>query len=114
MSTFRFTPGPGMVDALVGVQGRLERGLDAGLEYLRAESMKQVPHQEGILQGTARTSRDGLTGAVSYDTPYAARQHEETEWQHKNGRKAKYLEDPMVQDRAGILRAIADAARFDK
>ena len=113
MSGFKFTPGPGMTDVLLSVEERLGRGLDAGLEYLRAESMKQVPHQEGILESSARTSRDGLTGAVSYDTPYAARQHEETEWQHLNGRKAKYLEDPMVQDRAGILRAIAAAARFE-
>lgn len=109
--TWRFQAGPG--HTLAQLHAGLEQGLDAGLEYLRGESMKQVPVDEGTLMRSATVSREGLSGAVSYDTVYAARQHEETEWQHPNGRKAKYLEDPMTQDRQGILRAIAEASKWE-
>ena len=32
---------------------------------------------------------------ISYNTPYARRQHEELDWEHPLGGKAKYLEDPF-------------------
>lgn len=32
---------------------------------------------------------------VSFNTPYARRQHEELDWEHPVGGKAKYLEDPF-------------------
>ena len=32
---------------------------------------------------------------ISFNTPYARRQHEELDYEHPRGRKAKYLEDPF-------------------
>lgn len=113
----RFTARPGSPNVEQQVHAALVEGLRDGLEHLRGVSMRQVPHAEGVLQNTARvtidTSGDGIRGAVSYDTPYAARQHEEVSWLHPNGRKAKYLEDPMNTERGAILRAIWQRARTD-
>lgn len=86
------------------------RGLALAMEHLLTESRKQVPIEEGTLErsGTAVVDEQNLVGAVSYDTPYAVRQHEELGWQHDEGRKAKYLEDPHREE-ADTMHAIIAA-----
>jgi hypothetical protein len=82
-------------------------GLRRALEHVLSESRKQVPLDEGTLERSSRVDVDGLEGAVSYDTVYAVRQHEELTWRHLPGRKAKYLEDPMMSERPVMLRLMA-------
>ena len=41
-----------------------------------------------------------------YDTPYAVVQHEDMTFNHKPGRKAKYLEDPMNRAAQGPAQRI--------
>lgn len=69
-------------------------GLSDAAEFLLDESNRIVPHEEGTLErsGTASVDAENLRGAVSYDTPYAVRQHEDTRLHHDAGREAKYLE----------------------
>lgn len=63
-------------------------------EDLLNESGKLVPLLTGILQGSGEVSQDenAIAVNVSYDTPYAKRQHEDTRLRHSDGRQAKYLE----------------------
>ena len=77
-------------------------------EYVLGESIQQVPHEEGDLQSSGKVSVDEGSSrvAVSYDTPYAVRQHEEMTYQHDPGRKAKYLEDPLNAAANGPAQAI--------
>lgn len=72
-----------------------ERGVYLAAEHLLGVSRQQVPRDEGTLQRSGATATDGLHGVVSYDTPYAVRQHEELTWNHPRGGNAKYLEGPM-------------------
>lgn len=46
---------------------------------------------------------------VSFNTPYARRQHEELEWEHLKGGKAKYLEDPFNRLKSKV-RKLVDAS----
>lgn len=87
------------------------KGLTAATEHILQVSRAQVPLEEGTLErsGVASVDPASLTGAVSYDTVYAVRQHEELTWRHDAGRKAKYLEDPM-NDEAGTVRDLIVAA----
>ncbi|MEU4225805.1 hypothetical protein AB0F17_16045 [Nonomuraea sp. NPDC026600] len=80
------------------------QGLKKGTEHLLQKSRELVPHEEGTLErsGTASVDEATLQGAVSFDTPYAVRQHEEITWQHDEGRSAKYLEGPMTTE-AGVI-----------
>lgn len=73
------------------------RGLLLGAEHVLEEANRLVPHEEGTLQGSGVASVDegALRGAISYDTVYAVRQHEELTWAHDDGRQAKYLETPL-------------------
>ncbi|NLI05378.1 MAG: hypothetical protein GX483_08990 [Actinomycetaceae bacterium] len=65
-------------------------------DHLAAISKQQVPLDTGALKDSCAVSvnADGTQAVVSYDTPYAVRQHEYTGYRHQRGRKAKYLEDP--------------------
>jgi hypothetical protein len=75
------------------------RGLSDAAEMLLDEANQIVPHQEGTLEGSGTASVDAtnLRAAVSYDTPYALRQHEDTRLSHPGGRQAKYLERTFQQ-----------------
>ncbi|MFC8432256.1 minor capsid protein [Streptomyces sp. NPDC057253] len=86
-------------------------GLRRGLEHVLAESRKIVPLEEGTLERSGRVDVDGLDGAVSYDTVYARRQHEELTWKHLPGRTAKYLEIPMNRERDVVLQLMATPLR---
>lgn len=81
------------------------KGLALAAEHLLGVSRQQVPHEEGTLErsGVAHVDGADLAAIVYYDTPYAVRQHEELTWQHDEGRKAKYLEDPMTTERPTML-----------
>ena len=65
-------------------------------ELLLQRSRELVPLDEATLErsGVASTDPDAMTAAVSYDTPYAVAQHENMQYAHAPGRRAKYLEEP--------------------
>ena len=73
-----------------------KKGTWSALDHLAAVSKEQVPLDQGPLKNSCYVdvADDGSSGTVSYDTPYAIIQHENTQFQHQRGRKAKYLEDP--------------------
>ena len=85
------------------------RGLFLGAEHVLEESNRLVPIEENILEGSGGTDVDesALRASVYYDTPYAARQHEEMTWRHNAGRSAKYLEIPLNTERKTVLKIIA-------
>lgn len=83
-----------------------EDGVDDAAEYLLAEARAIVPYDDGPLSESGKASRDGLTGSVSFDTPYAVIQHEDLDFRHAPGRTAKYLEGPLNANRDQLLAMI--------
>lgn len=81
-----------------------EEGLEKGLEHVLGKARQIVPLEEGTLERSGRVVRNGMEGAVTFDTLYARRQHEELDWKHLPGRSAKYLEIPMNRERDVVLR----------
>jgi len=43
---------------------------------------------------------------VSFNTPYARRQHEELGYEHPRGGKAKYLEDPFNRNKNKVMKYV--------
>jgi hypothetical protein len=90
-----------------------EAALEEIVEEVRAGSVEGAPvgppdevyideagAHPGALRASARVDYDrtpsGVTGVISFNTPYAARQHEELTWRHPQGGHAKYLERELT------------------
>ena len=79
-------------------------------EYLLEESNRTIPHETGHMAGTGRaTELPKLVVVVSYDTPYALRQHEDTRLRHASGRRAKWLERTLDERRRKMIKFIQRA-----
>ena len=89
------------------VHHKAAKGLRAAANVLLDESRKEVPHDYGTLEGTGDVDVDEptLSATVSYDTPYAVRWHE-CDANFQRGRKKKYLEDPLNNNRDRLLEYI--------
>lgn len=84
------------------VKAAEQRGSRLAGEHLRTTAVQQTPLETGTLRNSAQVTSDGTRTAVSYNTPYAAKQHEELGYRHKDG-KAKYLESATVSERSKML-----------
>lgn len=95
------------------LHGAAARGLGIAAEHLLGASRQLVPLEEGTLErsGVASVDAGELVAAVSYDTVYAVRQHEEMTWRHDPGRQAKYLEAPMHSEADTLLALVAAELR---
>lgn len=89
---------------------RVEKALGGALfqegTAIISESQKIVPHEFGVLERSAYVAPpqkkvQQVTVEIGYGTEYALRQHEELSWQHRGGRQAKYLEQPLSKASSG-------------
>lgn len=89
---------------------------DVAYEVLRLSAL-EVPLDTGMLltSGSVQPGSDANEKIVGYNKVYAARLHEHPEYRFKNGRKGKYLEDPikmnLVVFKAYFSNAIREAMR---
>ena len=85
-----------------GVRGKDEAGLPtATLRAVSGSDIGALVNAEGAV----------VEGEVSFNTVYAARQHEELGWKHPRGGEAKYLENPLKERTPKYLQNLAKAAK---
>lgn len=100
------------VTVAVGIHAAV--GVNLALERLRALSVPLAPLDRGPLRASA-TIRQATAfraeGALIFDTPYAAIQHENLDYAHDDG-QAKYVEQPMTEKRAELYALIAKEVRI--
>lgn len=91
-------------------RGAAADGLFEAAESLLEYANRSVPLDEGPLQqsGMASVDRANLVAAVSYNTPYSVAQHERLDYQHAPGRRAKFLELALEENRAQLQQHIAN------
>jgi hypothetical protein len=91
--------------------------LDGGEKILR-QAMGEVPWSTGALGGSGNVQREGESKvAISFNAPYAWKQHEDSSLRHPNprdpkslgGRKDHYLRDPFYNLMDEILSDLAEA-----
>lgn len=85
------------------------RGLYEAAQVVARDSGQQVPLDTGDLLRSQAVTVEGQEAAISYDTPYAIRWHEQ-DANFQRGRKKKYLEDP-INDKDTQQRAFEALAR---
>lgn len=93
------------------IKAQCSDALSQATEHLLSEANKHVPHDDGTLERSGRASNDGTRGAVSYDTPYAVRQHEDMSLNHDGKGQAKWLEVTMGAERDAVGQIVATALR---
>lgn len=99
--------------ATTAIREAAARGLLLGAEHVLAASRQRVPIAEGTLERSGATSVDEqqMTAAVSYDTPYARRVHEDMTSRHAPGRTAKFLEGVLPEAAGDVQALIATQVR---
>ena len=111
------------------------KALRTGAEAILTEAIDETPVETGTLRRSGTVTVGGLPDGeqvyeaaesgtemknafpqpigkekavyVSYNTPYARRQHEELGYNHPLGGKAKYLEDPFNRNKNKVLKYAA-------
>lgn len=97
-------------DAVIAKEKAAARhGLTMASEALLAHARSRAPMRDGPLRDSGKATTDGSTAAVSFNTVYAARQHEEVGWAHPNGGEAKYLENAKNDFAGEFTQIIATA-----
>lgn len=81
-----------------------------GMEHIRGVAAPLTPEETGRLVGSATVTVNGDEATITYDGPYARRQHEELTWRHEKG-QAKYLEQPMHTEKPVVMDIIAHEVR---
>lgn len=79
------------------IQKEALKGVRKLANNILAESQKIVPVDTGTLMKSGAVSTDESTKiiTISYNTPYARKQHEDNTLKHPKGGEAKYLERPF-------------------
>lgn len=89
-------------------------GEDRAADELLRLSQLEVPLDKSILQGSGHSGNDEKGAYVAYGGPaadYAVRLHEHPEYNFQNGRKGKYLEDPLKQNKSVFARMMGDEVK---
>jgi len=97
-----------------GVKKASSRGLSLAAEHILGVARDRAPIEEHILEESGFTSTAGvhaLRAAVSFDTPYAVKQHEDMTLKHDAGRSAKYLESAFNSEQDAVKQIIAAELR---
>lgn len=113
MAKFRSTIDPSKITD--GVRSGAHQGMSEAMLHLETEANKSVPHDEGTLERSSDTgvedNPNGVTGSVSYDTPYAPKQHEDLALHHDGKGRAKWLELTMAEQRKVMGQIVASRIR---
>lgn len=90
-----------------------ERGLRIAGELVLQRARAVTPNDEGTLErsGVVSFDKPSMTVGVSFDTPYAVRQHEDGSLRHQDGRTDKYLERPWRASAAECAQILATQIR---
>ena len=89
-------------------------------QYVMTESKREVPVKTGALASSGfveqpDVSRGSISVTMGYGGPareYAIPVHEDLTARHTEGRKAKYLEDPVRRAVPGLARDLANAIKL--
>jgi len=83
--------------------------LEDAADHLLEQANRTIPHETGDMQrsGNVSLDRNTLMAVVSYDTPYARRQHEELGYHHNPGRRARWLSLTLDERRTALVNYVA-------
>lgn len=98
------------------VNAAVQKELKTALLDLQGKAQELAPVDTGALRGSAKSDAtingfNQIGGYVSFDEPYATRQHEELDYNHPKGGQAKYLQQPLQGNIQKYISGIGDKTR---
>lgn len=89
------------------------RAIRDGAEVILTEAIDETPIDTGTLRrsGTVTEAPQDNAVYISFNTPYAVKQHEDLTLNHPRGGKAKYLEDPFKRNAKKVERLVAQRVK---
>lgn len=106
-----------MADLDLRIRAAVELAIDEVADRIVADADPLTPIDTGELRASVKVDEierpgEGYALRISYNTPYAARQHEELEYNHPEpGTQAKFLEVPFKQHAPGLGDHVARRVR---
>lgn len=84
------------------------QALRDGAEHILTEAIDETPIDTGTLRrsGTVTEAPSEDAVYISFNTPYAIKQHEDLTLNHPNGGKPKYLEDPFNRNKDKVINLV--------
>jgi hypothetical protein len=93
------------------MQDAAEKGLRQGGELILGEATRNAPIDTGALRKSGELKvkrvRKGAEATISFNTPYAAIQNDNPDFNHPKGGKAGYLTDALRNGIDPLKRAVA-------
>lgn len=86
---------------------RANEGVKEIMEKVFEESQQEVPYDTGRLQESGKLRDTGKSIIITYgnsEVNYAEVQHEDLSLNHPNGRKAKFIEDPLNRHKSDFIK----------
>lgn len=98
------------------VRSRTKAAAKVGLrnagEHILNKSNAQAPIEDGdLIRSGAVTDVSDDTVGISYDTPYAVRQHEDLSYRHDPGRNAKFLSNACKSEASTAGKIVGTAIK---
>lgn len=98
--------------AMQGIEDSSIEGLKSAISKVMADASDNAPLDQGDLRRSVvidePISEDGFTSIrAGFNVPYAAPQHEHTEYVHPKGGEAKFLENSLIRNQQRIVHLVA-------
>lgn len=84
-------------------------GLQAGAEVILQAAVDGAPFDTGALAASGSVQVDGAKAAIGFSDPKAVAAHENLHDHLRNGKRAKFLELAVAENRDEALRLVAEA-----
>ena len=78
---------------------------------LKGKSQARAPIDTGDLRGSAYAEIKGNKATVGFSSKYALIQHERLDFSHPQGGEAKYLENPLKENRDKYINHIKNSIK---
>lgn len=76
----------------------VKKGLFTAGSIMLTEAKKKCPVDTGTLRRSGAVEANSKEAIVSFNTPYAYKQHEDTTLNHPRGGEAKFLEKAAIEN----------------
>lgn len=98
-------------EVMARINQAAQRGVEEAARVVESMAVQRAPIRDGDLRNSAmikpgQVKQNYWSKVVAFNIVYAARQHEETSWNHPRGGQAKYLSSVLDEEQDRLLNIV--------